>query len=538
MTAFNSSVDPNSAEFANNRELYLAAYEKCQAAVGTLWAAAEAKRELLEGRGQMMPRDRLNLVLDKGAPFLEVMPLAGYQMDNDKDGSSSGGSYITGIGFVSGIRCAIMCSNYAIKGGSITPSGMQKTLRLHQIADENNLPMLNLVESAGGDLTNATGVFVWGGASFRNQARMSAKGLPQITVVHGSSTAGGAYLPGLSDYVVVVRKQSKMFLAGAPLLKAATGEIADEEELGGADMHATISGTAEYVGEDDADALRIARQIFKTIPWNEQLPVRCKKEFKEPLLDIDELMGIVPADYRQPFDCREIMARLADGSEVFEFKELFDTQTICAHANVGGYPVGFIGNNGPITPHGSNKAAQFIQLCCQSNTPLVYLQNTTGFMVGKDSEQNGMIKHGSKMVQAVSNATVPQITFMVGGGFGAGNYGMCGRSYDPRLLFAWPCSRVAVMGGEQAAMVLDIVAREKAKRQGVEPDEAKLNQAKEGTIERMDRESEALFGTARLWDDGIIDPRDTRKILMFALEMFKEAELRPLQKNTFGVARM
>ncbi|MCG8383111.1 MAG: acyl-CoA carboxylase subunit beta [Gammaproteobacteria bacterium] len=537
MGAINSQIDVRSETFQKNREGMLAKLQEIAEIQEKMVQRAEKVRWQFEERGQLMPRERLNLILDKGAPFIELMALAGYQMHDDKDGTTCGGSYIGGIGFVSGIRCVVLCSNSAIKGGAMSPSALEKTLRAQQIARENKLPMLCMVESAGANLEHATDIFTFGGRTFRNQAQMSAMGLPQVTIIHGSCTAGGAYLPGLSDYVVLVRGRAKMFLAGPPLLKAATGEIATDEELGGADMHVTTPGTSEYIGENDRDAIRICRELMATLPWNEQLPVTLKPEYDEPLYSADELAGVVPMDYRQPYDCREIIARIADGSVFFEFKEFYDSQTICGHSRMGGRPIGIIGNNGPINYKGATKAAQFIQLCCQSNTPLLYLQNTTGFMVGKDSEQNGIIKHGSKMIQAVSNASVPQITILVGGGFGAGNYGMCGRAYDPRLLFAWPSSRVAVMGGEQAAMVLDIVAREKAERLGQGVDEEKLQKLSAYTIDRMTRESEPLYGTARLWDDGLIDPRDTRKILIQALEMFYEAGVRPLKPNSYGVAR-
>ena len=537
MAVFVSQIDTRSDSFKQNREDLLAQLQAIRDVQTGMRERAEKARGTFEKRQQIMPRERLNLILDKGAPFIELMPLAGYKMHDDKDGTTGGGGYIGGIGFVSGIRCVILCSNSAIKGGAMTPAALDKTVRAQQIARENKLPMLCMVESAGANLEHATDIFTFGGRTFRNQAQMSAMGLPQVTIIHGSCTAGGAYLPGLSDYVVLVRGKAKMFLAGPPLLKAATGEIATDEELGGADMHVTMPGTAEYIGENDTDAIRICREVMATIPWNAQLPVTNQPAYQEPLYDIDELMGVVPIDYRQPYDCREIIARISDGSVFLEFKEFYDAQTICGHAHIGGRAIGIIGNNGPINYKGATKAAQFIQVCCQSNTPILYLQNTTGFMVGKDSEQNGIIKHGAKMIQAVSNATVPQVTILVGGGFGAGNYGMCGRAYEPRLLFTWPCSRVAVMGGEQAAMVLDIVARDKAERMGIEPDEELLKKLADHTTERMTRESEPLFGTARLWDDGIIDPRDTRKILIQALDMFHEESMRPLQSNSYGVAR-
>jgi geranyl-CoA carboxylase beta subunit len=403
---------------------------------------------------------------------------------------------------------------------------------------ENKLPVVNLVESGGANLLYQAEIFVPGGRGFANQARMSARGIPQVTVVHGSSTAGGAYLPGLSDYVIMVRGQSKVFLAGPPLLKAATGEIATDEELGGAEMHATVSGVAEWMAENDADGIRMARDVVARWHWNDKLPPKTARPFKEPLYDIDELCGVVPPSHKDPYDVREVIARLVDGSDFLEFKGLFDQQTICGWAEIEGEPVAFIGNNGPITTKGSVKAAQFIQLCCQQGTPIVYLQNTTGYMVGTEAERGGIVKHGSKMIQAVANATVPQITIVIGGSFGAGNYGMCGRAYDPRFIFAWPSNRIAVMGGEQAAKVMAIVTEEKLKREGKPVDKARIEVMEKAIVTRMEGESTALYATARLWDDGLIDPRDTRRVLGFCLSICREAEIRPLKPNTFGVARM
>jgi geranyl-CoA carboxylase beta subunit len=416
--------------------------------------------------------------------------------------------------------------------------GVKKNLRIQQIALENKLPMLRLVESGGANLLYQAEMFVEGGRGFANQARMSAAGIPQVTVVNGSSTAGGAYLPGLSDYVILVRGRAKVFLAGPPLLRAATGEVATDEELGGAEMHATVSGLGEYLAEDDADGIRIAREIMAKLPWNEQLPLRSQKSFKEPRYPAEELAGVVPVDYRKPYDVREVIARLVDDSNYLDFKTHYGPHTVCGQAEIEGQAVGLIGNNGPIDADGAAKAAQFIQLCCQANTPIVYLQNTTGYMVGREAEQAGIIKHGSKMIQAVSNATVPQLTIHIGASFGAGNYGMCGRAYDPRFIFAWPSNRIAVMGGEQAAKVMAIVTEGKLKREGKPVDKAKLDVMERAIIKRMEGESTALYATARLWDDGLIDPRDTRKVLGFCLSICREAGLRPLKANTFGVGRM
>lgn len=538
MPVIQSEIDPHSEDFSSNREAMLSAIASFREVErNCLEKACEAKAKF-EKRGQLLPRERLNLLLDPGAPFLELASLAGYKLHDDKDGSQAGGGIISGIGYIAGIRCLITASNSAIKGGTISPTGLKKTLRLQQIAMENKLPVVALTESGGANLNYAAEIFIEGARGFANQARMSAMGLPQITVVHGSSTAGGAYQPGLSDYVVVIRGKAKMFLAGPPLLKAATGEIATDEELGGAQMHAEVAGTAEYLAESDADGLRITREIMAMLPWNQQLPVRPQRTYCEPLYPAEELLGVVPSDAKKPYDVREIIARIADGSEFLDFKHNYDNQTICGHLSIAGQPCGVIGNNGPITPQGASKAAQFIQLCEQSNTPLLFLQNTTGFMVGSESEQLGVIKHGSKMIQAVANATVPKLTLIVGGSYGAGNYAMCGRGLDPRFIFGWPNCKTAVMGGAQAGKVLRIVTEAKHAKDGKEADPKMLDMLEQVTAQKLDSQSTALFGTASLWDDGLIDPRDTRTLLSFLLDICAEAQVRPLKSNTFGVARL
>jgi geranyl-CoA carboxylase beta subunit len=537
MAVLQSDLDVHGQDFASNREAMLAAVASFrQIEQNCLNKAAEAKAKF-EKRGQLLPRERLNLLLDPGAPFLELSSLAGYKLHDDKDGTQAGGGIIAGIGYIAGVRCLISASNSAIKGGTISPSGLKKTLRLQQIAVENKLPVVALTESGGANLNYAADIFVEGARGFANQARMSAMGLPQITVVHGSSTAGGAYQPGLSDYVVMVRGKAKLFLAGPPLLKAATGEIASDEQLGGAEMHAQVAGTAEYLAENDADGLRIAREIVSMLPWNAQLPQRPLKRYREPLYPVDELLGLVPFDPKKPYDVREIIARIADGSAFLDFKNEFDNQTVCGHLQIEGQPCGFIGNNGPITPQGAAKAAQFIQLCEQSNTPILFFHNTTGFMVGTEAEQQGVIKHGSKMIQAVANATVPKLTIVVGGSYGAGNYAMCGRGLDPRFIFAWPNSKTAVMGGAQAGKVLRIVTEDKHAKQGQQADPQMLDMLEQVTAQKLDSQSTALYGTASLWDDGLIDPRDTRKLLGYLLDICAEAAVRPLKSNSFGVAR-
>ncbi|WMN15961.1 MULTISPECIES: geranyl-CoA carboxylase subunit beta [Pseudomonas] len=537
MPVIQSQLDPHSAQFTQNQTAMLAGLQQLRdIQQHQLDKAAEAKAKF-EQRGQLLPRERLNLLLDPGAPFLELAGLAGYKLHDDKDGSQAGGGLIAGIGYVCGVRVLVAANNSAIKGGTISPSGLYKSLRLQQIAMENKLPVVTLAESGGANLNYAAQIFVEGARSFANQARMSAMGLPQITVVHGSATAGGAYQPGLSDYVVVVRGKAKLFLAGPPLLKAATGEVATDEQLGGAEMHAQVAGTAEYLAENDADGIRIVREIVSLLPWNAQLPAPPPRTWSEPLYPIEELLGLVPDDPKKPYDAREIVARLADGSQFLEFKGEFDAQTLCGHLQIQGRACGFIGNNGPITPQGASKAAQFIQLCDQSQTPLLFFHNTTGFMVGTESEQQGVIKHGSKLIQAVTNARVPKLTIVVGGSYGAGNYAMCGRGLDPRFIFAWPNSRTAVMGGAQAGKVLRIVTEAKHAKNGQEADPKMLDMLEQVTAQKLDSQSTALYGSANLWDDGLIDPRDTRTLLGLLLDICHEAQVRPLQPNSFGVAR-
>ncbi|WP_020406311.1 acyl-CoA carboxylase subunit beta [Hahella ganghwensis] len=537
MPVIESLINPNSEEFSQNRKAMESALEEFREIERKVLEKAQEAREKFHKRGKLLPRERLNLLLDRGTPFLELCSLAGYKMHDDKDGSMAGGGVIAGIGYVQGIRCLVVASNSTIKGGTISPAGLDKTLRIQQIAMENKLPVVTLAESGGANLNYANDIFVLGARGFANQARMSAAGIPQITIVHGNATAGGAYQPGLSDYCIVVKDKSKMFLAGPPLLKAATGEIATDEDLGGAEMHASVAGTAEFLAEDDADGVRIAREILHQMPWNASDSRSCEQSWQEPLYPATDLLGIVPDDPKKPYDVREIIARIADGSEFLDFKPLYDQQTVCGFIKIQGMSCGIIGNNGPITPQGAAKASQFIQLCEQSNTAILFFHNTTGFMVGTDSEQNGVIKHGSKMIQAVANAKVPRITMVVGGSYGAGNYAMCGRGLDPRFIFAWPNSRTAVMGGAQAGKVLRIVTEEKQAKMGLTPDPKMLDALEQATAEKLDSGSTALYGTARLWDDGLIDPRDTRQVLAFVLDTCYEADQRPLRQISFGVAR-
>ncbi|MBI5270354.1 MAG: acyl-CoA carboxylase subunit beta [Burkholderiales bacterium] len=539
MPSIESGIDRQSEAFQAQRQQMLALIDNFRGLEGRVRDTSNALESRFRERRQLLPRERVSLLLDRGSPWLELSTLAGLRMhDDDGEKNVLGGALITGIGIVSGVRCMVIASDSAIKGGTITPMGMRKSLRAEAIALENRLPVVRLVESGGANLMHVGEVFIEGGRGFANQARLSAAGIPQVTVMHGHSTAGGAYLPGMSDYVIMVRGRAKAFLAGPPLLKAATGEIAGDEELGGAEMHTRVSGVAEYLAEDDADGIRIARDLLARMPWNDKPGQGTGRAWKPPRFPAEDLVGLVPPDYRQPYDVRELLARLIDDSDFLDFKPEFGAATVCGHGAIEGQPCGFIGNNGPIDPQGANKATQFMQLCEQSGTPLVYLQNTTGFMVGKEVEQVGMIKHGSKMIQAVTNCKVPRITLMIGASFGAGNYGMCGRAYDPQFVFAWPNARVAVMGGEQAAMVMRIVTEEKMARAGKAPPEAMLESMRAEILKRFDMESHSLFATARLWDDGIIDPRDTRAVLALALAVCREGRGRSVRPNSFGVARM
>ncbi|MEL7370304.1 MAG: carboxyl transferase domain-containing protein [Myxococcota bacterium] len=529
-------IDPASTTFEERRKQMLALVDEMRALEARVRANSERSRAKFEKRNQLLPRDRVALLLDPGAPFLELSTLAGLKMhDDDGADNAAGGGTIAGIGFVAGRRCMVTATDSGIKGGAVSPMGLKKGLRLQALALENRLPMVTLAESAGANLLYQDELFIEGGASFANQARLSAAGLSQVTVVHGSSTAGGAYLPGLSDYVVVVRQKSKIFLAGPPLLKAATGEIATDEALGGAELHATVSGTAEYIAEDDAQAVSIARQIVSNLPED---PAPRGTSFRPPRYSPDELAGVVPVDYKEAYDVREVIARIVDASDFLEFKAAFGPLTICGHAHIEGHPVGVIGNNGPIDPQGAVKAAQFIQLCCQSNTPLIFLMNTTGYLVGVDAERGGIVKHGSKMIQAVANATVPKITLVIGGSWGAGNYGMAGRGLGPRFIFSWPNAKVGVMGPQQAAEVMEIITREKTARRGMDMPQEFLDQMREQLIERMEPQTSALYGTARLWDDGLIDPRDSRRVLAFALATCHRAAQHTVHPNSFGVARL
>ena len=536
MTAIVSLLNPRSSAFVANAQRMQERLDEVTALQAKVVRMSASKRDKFDQRGQLLPRERVARLLDRGSDFLELSPLAGLGMHDD-DGKKSvmGGGSIVGIGIVSGKRVLISASDSAIKGGTIAPMGLKKALRAQELAAQNKLPLIALVESGGANLMYQAEIFVDGGRTFANQARLSAAGIPQIAVVHGASTAGGAYLPGLSDYVVLVKGRSSIYLAGPPLVKAAIGEDATEDELGGAQMHAEVTGLGEYLAENDAHAIALTRELLDKLPWD-AAPAPVAVE--EPIYAAEELLGVVPADEREPYDVREVIARLVDASDFLEFKSRYAPDTVCGHARLHGHAVGLIGNNGPIQPSGSTKAAQFIQLCDQSGTPLIFLQNTTGYMVGKAAEQAGAIKHGAKMIQAVANARVPKFTVVLGGSFGAGNYGMCGRGFDPRFIFSWPSARTAVMGGAQAAKVMDILNRSKLQRLGLPANDDALAAMSDALRQRLDAESHVLFGTARLWDDGVIDPRHTRRILGLCLALAQEAQQRTLRPNTFGVARL
>ncbi len=525
-----SKLDLRSETFETNRATALESLAKIHEQLAKANAGGGekyTKRHL--DRGKILPRDRIELLLDRDSYFLEVGALAG----NGMKGEATGGSVVGGVGLVSGVECVITASEATVKGGAITPISLAKTGRLSDIAEQNNMVSVSLIESAGADLPNQDQIFVRGGQGFRDLTRRSKMKLPTICLVFGSSTAGGAYLPGMSDYVVMVKERAQVYLAGPPLVKMATGEETDHEALGGAQMHSAISGVSDYLAEDELDALRLGREIVAHLDWRKQHPT--PREIEEPIYDAEELLGVASADMRHPFDQREVIARIVDGSRFSEFKPLYGNTLICGWAHLHGYPVGILANNGTLFSESANKGAQFIQLCNQTGTPLLFLQNTTGFMVGKKYEQEGIIKNGAKLINAVSNSTVPAITIMTGSSFGAGNYAMSGRAYAPRFLFTWPNHRIAVMGGKQLAGVLDIIQRQAAAKKGIEVDEQRLNVMKTMTEQMIDKQSHALYATARVWDDGIIDPRDTRAVVAICLSA---AYNRPFEgTNEWGVFR-
>ncbi|ALO34363.1 methylcrotonoyl-CoA carboxylase [Colwellia sp. MT41] len=497
----------------------------------------EKSRQRHLDRGKLLPRDRVNALLDPGSAFLELSQLAAYKVYDDYVPCAG---IITGIGRVSGQECVIVANDATVKGGTYYPLTVKKHLRAQAIAQENNLPCIYLVDSGGANLPNQDDVFPdkeHFGRIFFNQANMSANNIPQIAVVMGSCTAGGAYVPAMADESIIVKEQGTIFLAGPPLVKAATGEIVSAEELGGADVHCRTSGVTDHYAQNDHHALDIARAAIKNLnrvkPIN--LNVESLNNVVEPAYQADEIYGIIPKDTRQPYDVREVIARIVDGSNLDEFKALYGTTLVCGFASIFGYPVGIVANNGVLFGESAEKGAHFIQLCAQRKIPLVFLQNITGFMVGKQYEAGGIAKHGAKMVTAVATAKVPKFTILIGGSFGAGNYGMCGRAYDPRFLFMWPNARISVMGGEQAAGVMAQVTRDKKERNGETWSAAEEEAFKQPIIADYEHQGHPYYASARLWDDGIIDPADTRQVLGLAISASLN---KPIEDTKFGIFRM
>ncbi len=524
-------VDPRSPDYQANREANTSALDKLtksltEATVG----GGEKYTSRHKAAGKLLPRERIELLLDRDSYFLEIAPLAG----KDVPGHTTGAGFIGGIGRVSGVEVVISANDSTVKGGAISEMTAWKSGRLNDIAEQNRLPSISLIESAGADLPNQSKIFVPGGRGFRDLTRRSQMRIPSICLVFGSSTAGGAYIPGMSDYVVMVAEQSQVYLAGPPLVKMATGEDTNHEELGGAEMHSRVSGVSDYLARDEHDALRIGREIVAHLDWRKAgnpLP----RPVLPPRYSADDLLGIASPDIKVPFESREVIARIVDDSRFSEFKALYGATLVCGWAYIHGMPVGILANNGILFSESAQKGAQFIQLCNQANVPLLFLQNITGFMVGKKYEQEGIIKHGAKLINAVSNSTVPAITIMTGASYGAGNYAMSGRAYAPRFLFTWPNHRIAVMGGKQLAGVLDIIQRDAAAKRGEAVDEQKLGMMKAMTEQMIDKESDPYFATARLWDDGIIDPRDTRTVIAISLSAAYSAPVEG--SSSWGVFR-
>ncbi len=541
LNTFHSKIDPQSPAFTKNREDMLALIAEHQEILSRAEQASEKRRARFEERGQLTPRERLSRLLDPGMPFLELYGMANFLVDT-KDAARSvpGGNSICGIGFVSGVRCMIMVDDSGIDAGAMKHKTLAKGMGAMGIALKKKLPLIHLVESAGANLMEYQ-VELWseGGGIFCRLAQLSAAGIPTIAVLHGPSTAGGAYMPGMSDYTIAVKGRGMAALAGPALLYAATGEVAEEQELGGAEMHATVSGLAEYLAEDDAHGVAIAREVVAGLNWNAHSTMPApQRSPRAPLYDPEEIAGAVPVDYRTPYDVHEVMARLADGSELDDFKSRYGANTICTRLHIHGMPCAMVGNNGPIDPDAATKVAQFLQLCDQARLPVIFLHNTTGYMVGTAYEHAGMIKHGSKMIQAVSNIRVPRIALHIGASFGAGNYGMSGFGYDPDFILSWPNSRSGVMGGEQAAKTMSHVAKQIARRRGQNIPDEFLAAQEQAIIDKFDGQSSAFYTSGRCLDMGVIDPRDSRKVLAFLLETCREAAARSVQPNSFGVARM
>ncbi len=535
MPPLTSDIDPNDDGFKANAARMQGLVDDLRALSATIAQGGSAEaRQKHTGRGKLLPRDRVLGLIDPGSPFLELSPLAAHKVYDDEVPAAG---VITGIGRVNSTECVIVCNDATVKGGTYYPLTVKKHLRAQEVAQVNNLPCVYLVDSGGANLPNQDEVFPDKddfGRIFFNQARMSSLGIPQIAVVMGSCTAGGAYVPAMSDESIIVQKQGTIFLGGPPLVKAATGEVVSAEDLGGGDVHARVSGVADHLAANDADALRIARRIVGHL--NRSKPQQlATRPAAEPLFDPEELYGVIPADTRQPYDVREVIARLVDGSEFDEFKKLYGDTLVCGFAHLYGFPVGIVANNGVLFSESALKGAHFIELCAQRGIPLIFLQNITGFMVGRKYENEGIARHGAKMVTAVACANVPKFTVIIGGSYGAGNYGMCGRAYDPRFLWMWPNARISVMGGEQAANVLATVRRDGIEAKGgtwsTEDDEA----FKAPIRDTYEAQGHPYYASARLWDDGVIDPADTRRVLGLGLSAALNA---PIAPTRFGVFRM
>ena len=540
MAVFKSKINNKSDVFSKNKSEFSELIKKMEDIYGRAEKVSERRRQKFIDRGQLTPRERLSKILDQDTAFIELFNMISYLVDDDNnDTSISGGSIIAGIGFISGVRCLVFVDDSGINAGALTAKSIDKALGCLNISLRQKLPFIHLVESSGINLMNYTVEF-WSntGGMFYGLAKLSAAGIPTIAVLHGLSTAGGAYQPGMSDYVIGVKKNGMAALAGPALLKAATGEIALNEELGGSEMHARVTGLVEYLADDDEHALRIVRDLIDKIDWNTKILKREPILYEEPIYDAKALSGIVSVVYKVHYDVRELIARIVDGSDFIDFKAEYGVSTVCVQTKINGYSCGIIGNNGPIDPNGATKSAQFIQLCDQSDIPLIFLSNTTGFMVGKQTEQLGMIKHGSKLIQAVSNVKVPKITLNVGASFGAGNYAMCGKAYEPDFIFSWPNAKIGVMGGEQAAKTMEQVMISSAERKGTNIDEVKLKSQLTEITEKYNSQSDAFVTSGRGLDYGLINPADTRKILGFLLETFWESKHRATKPNSFGIARM
>jgi 3-methylcrotonyl-CoA carboxylase beta subunit len=535
MTVLHSQLNPRSADFAANAAAMRTVVEDLKTHLEKISVGGgEAARAKHTARGKLLPRDRVQMLLDPGTPFLEVAPLAALNMYNN-DAPCAG--LIAGIGRVSGVDCMIVCNDATVKGGTYYPMTVKKHLRAQEIAQQNNLPCIYLVDSGGANLPNQDEVFPdrdHFGRIFFNQANMSAQGLAQIAVVMGSCTAGGAYVPAMSDETIIVKNQGTIFLGGPPLVKAATGEVVSAEDLGGGDVHTRLSGVADHLAQNDVHALALARQAVKNLNAQKQPNIATHAPVP-PKYDAQELYGVIPTDTRKPFDVREIIARIVDGSEFDEFKARFGTTLVCGFARIEGMPVGIIANNGILFSESALKGAHFIELCCQRKIPLVFLQNITGFMVGRKYENEGIARNGAKMVTAVATAAVPKFTIIIGGSFGAGNYGMCGRAFAPRFLWMWPNARISVMGGEQAASVLATVKRDGIEAKGGQWSAEEEQAFKDPIRQQYEHQGHPYFATARLWDDGVIDPADTRRVLALGLSTSLNA---PIPETKFGLFRM